>query len=310
MFAQRVPLTATTTASSTASGIVAGLQGGYNWQRDWLVFGLEGDISNGPFSTMSAATAAPATTATTQTGVNWYGTVRGRLGFTPGPVLIYATGGLAYGNPYLNSSMTMPAVPLSTSAQTSPVNVGWVAGGGIDYMVKSNLVLNFAYQYVNLGSVSLASTATSGGAILTQSVTSRAQFQVFTVGVSFLFSPDNAPHPAWEGLYAGGHLGGAWGDTTNASYFAQGAAAASDVRLKRDIVLIGRLDDGLGLYRYRYLWSDTVFVGVMGQEVALIHPEAIVRQVTDDYLRVNYSRLGLRLMTWPQWEIASRGERL
>ncbi len=80
--------------------------------------------------------------------------------------------------------------------------------------------------------------------------------------------------------------------------------------MKRDIVLIGRLDDGLGLYRYRYVWSDTVFVGVMAQEVALIHPEAVVRAATDDYLRVDYSRLGLRLMTWPQWEIASRGERL
>jgi len=53
-----------------------------------------------------------------------------------------------------------------------------------------------------------------------------------------------------------------------------------------------------------------VFVGVMAQEVALIHPEAIVRAATDDYLRVDYSRLGLTLMTWPQWEIASRGERL
>jgi hypothetical protein len=37
----------------------------------------------------------------------------------------------------------------------------------------------------------------------------------------------------------------------------------SDARLKRDITLVGRLDNGLGLYRYRYLWSDTVHVGVM-----------------------------------------------
>ena len=34
---------------------------------------------------------------------------------------------------------------------------------------------------------------------------------------------------------------------------------------------------GLGLYSYRYLWSDTVYVGVMAQEVALIHPDAVVR---------------------------------
>jgi hypothetical protein len=85
---------------------------------------------------------------------------------------------------------------------------------------------------------------------------------------------------------------------------------ASDARLKRDIALVGRLDDGLGLYRYRYLWSDTVYVGVMAQEVALIHPEAVVRDVLDDYLRVDYGRLGLKLMTLLEWDARSKGERL
>ena len=76
----------------------------------------------------------------------------------------------------------------------------------------------------------------------------------------------------------------------------------SDVRLKRDITLVGRVKDALGLYRYRYLWSDTVYVGVMAQEVALVHPEAVVRSALDKYIRVDYSRLGLKLMTWSEWE--------
>jgi hypothetical protein len=84
----------------------------------------------------------------------------------------------------------------------------------------------------------------------------------------------------------------------------------SDARLKRDITLVGRLDDGLGLYRYRYLWSDTVYVGVMAQEVALIHPDAVVRGSFDGYLRVNYGRLGLKLMTLSEWNARSKGERL
>ena len=75
----------------------------------------------------------------------------------------------------------------------------------------------------------------------------------------------------------------------------------SDVRLKRDITLVGRLKNALGLYRYRYLWSDTVYVGVMAQEVALVHPEAIVRSAVGGYLRVDYGRLGLKLMTLPEW---------
>jgi hypothetical protein len=46
----------------------------------------------------------------------------------------------------------------------------------------------------------------------------------------------------------------------------------------------------------------------MAQEVALVHPEAVVRSVFDKYLRVDYSRLGLKLMTWSEWE--SRGAKL
>jgi len=82
----------------------------------------------------------------------------------------------------------------------------------------------------------------------------------------------------------------------------------SDIRLKQDIVPVGRLENGIGLYRYRYTWSDQVYVGVMAQEVAEIFPAAVVRG-PDGYLRVDYGRLGLRLMTWNEW-VASRDERL
>jgi Chaperone of endosialidase len=71
---------------------------------------------------------------------------------------------------------------------------------------------------------------------------------------------------------------------------------ASDIRLKRDIDLLGRRGDGLGIYRYRYLWSDTAYVGVMAQEVAEIAPEAVQRG-SDGFLRVDYGRLGLQLRT-------------
>lgn len=74
----------------------------------------------------------------------------------------------------------------------------------------------------------------------------------------------------------------------------------SDIRLKRDILEVARLDNGLGLYRYRYLWSDEVYVGVMAQEVASIVPVAAVSG-PDGYLRVNYGRLGMRLQTWDEW---------
>ncbi|MDR3467479.1 MAG: tail fiber domain-containing protein [Xanthobacteraceae bacterium] len=75
----------------------------------------------------------------------------------------------------------------------------------------------------------------------------------------------------------------------------------SDIRLKRDIAAVGRLANGLVLYRYRYLWSEQVYVGVMAQEVARIDRAAVV-EGADGFLRVDYGRLGLRLMTWDEWD--------
>jgi hypothetical protein len=48
----------------------------------------------------------------------------------------------------------------------------------------------------------------------------------------------------------------------------------------------------------------------MAQEVALLRPDAIVRDSLDDFLRVDYGRLGLKLMTWPEWKAAGEGEKL
>jgi predicted NAD/FAD-binding protein len=76
--------------------------------------------------------------------------------------------------------------------------------------------------------------------------------------------------------------------------------AYSDVRLKRDVKLLQTLANGIKLYRYQYRWGDTVYVGVMAQEVASIVPEA-VSQDADGYFRVDYRRLGLRLRTYQDW---------
>jgi hypothetical protein len=80
-------------------------------------------------------------------------------------------------------------------------------------------------------------------------------------------------------------------------------SVTSDTRLKRDITQVGELDSGIGLYRYRYLWNDTIYVGVMAQKVAEVMPEA-VQHGADGYMRVDYALLGLRVQTWDQWTAA------
>ena len=67
-------------------------------------------------------------------------------------------------------------------------------------------------------------------------------------------------------------------------------SGASDARAKRDVRPIGRLDDGLGIYTYRYIWDDEPRVGVMAQEVAALRPWAL-GPMAGGYLTVDYGAL-------------------
>lgn len=62
----------------------------------------------------------------------------------------------------------------------------------------------------------------------------------------------------------------------------------SDRRLKTDIELVGRLDNGLGVYAYRYKAGGPVQIGVMADEVRNVHPEAVVR-MSNGFDAVDYS---------------------
>jgi hypothetical protein len=93
------------------------------------------------------------------------------------------------------------------------------------------------------------------------------------------------------GMGAGGGRGGGRGG---------GSGRRSDMRLKHDITTIGRLDNGLGYYRFVYNGDDKAYVGVMAQEVLTVTPEAVVRG-RDGYLRVFYEKLGLKFETYDQW---------
>lgn len=49
----------------------------------------------------------------------------------------------------------------------------------------------------------------------------------------------------------------------------------SDRRVKRDIRRVGRLDNGLDVYAYRYVWGGPVQIGLLAQEVEKLHPAAV-----------------------------------
>ena len=70
--------------------------------------------------------------------------------------------------------------------------------------------------------------------------------------------------------------------------------------LKHDIVPLGRLDNGIGLYRFSYNGSNRAYVGVIAQEVQQVMPKAVVRD-RNGYLRVFDEKLGIKFQTYEEW---------
>jgi outer membrane immunogenic protein len=281
--------------SASASSWVGGAHAGYTWQQGAAVFGFETDLqATGLKSSMNDRLVYalpfppnPTDTARTSSQIDWYGTARGILGVTNGPFMVYATGGLAYGQVSIDSFFR--TLGTSVSTQASETKVGWVGGVGAKYLLQPNLILSLQYQYVDLGSLNIAGSSPPAFIVVSQRANQNAQFQAVMAGISWKFTPGSTAMP-WTGGYAGIQGGGARGNNTDARYDSA-LNFISDARLKRDVTLLGRRGDGLGIYAYKYLWSDAVFVGVMAQEVALIHPAAVVRDELTGYMAVNYGML-------------------
>ena len=75
-----------------------------NWQTGPFVLGVETDIQGADISDNQTVTIAPylfapnSISVTTNSKLDWFGTVRGRIGVAWDRLLIYATGGYAYGS--------------------------------------------------------------------------------------------------------------------------------------------------------------------------------------------------------------------
>ncbi|CAL8968493.1 hypothetical protein RHODGE_RHODGE_04582 [Rhodoplanes serenus] len=112
-------------------GFVGGIQGGYNYQIGQFVIGGETDFQ---FS------GAEDTFAPYKFSNPWFGTLRGRVGFAINNILLYGTGGFAYGR---------GEVEWFGWSQTK-THTGWTAGGGIEVAFTPNWSARAEYLYVDL----------------------------------------------------------------------------------------------------------------------------------------------------------------
>ncbi|HEV7256019.1 MAG TPA: outer membrane protein [Mesorhizobium sp.] len=159
-------------------GFLGGVQVGYNHQINNLVLGVEADFS---FSNIEGESGDIFTTPGQEGGfyttdVDWFGTVRGRLGFAVDRTLFYGTGGFAYGQ--VENSVVDFFEPGAVSEDD--VSTGWTAGGGVEHAFTDNVTVKVEYLYIDLGD----QTISDGGR---RSVEFENQFHTVKLGFNYKF---------------------------------------------------------------------------------------------------------------------------
>lgn len=207
--------------SLSQNGFLGGLQIGYNFQWGNFLLGVETDIQGAGVrgssvirSTAASQVQIPLVVTIDQTsngsteinaGLDYLGTARGRLGYLVTPtLLLYGTGGFAYGGAYSQVrqtayeyvAITQPLFPpqyaMSTwlgGGQQSQLLIGWTAGGGLEWMVMPNWSLKAEALYWDLGRMSVKTTPALSPALNGLGVTSVSYSGVAArAGVNYHFN--------------------------------------------------------------------------------------------------------------------------
>ncbi len=180
-------------------GGFGGGQIGINFQSGRnVVLGVEADIQGSSIKD-GATTAYPNGTGNygpltyrSSYNIDWFGTVRGRLGYAFDRTLVYATGGLAYGNVDYKGDFLFTGTGGTAMLSRNAVQTGYVLGGGIEHKLAPNWSVKAEYQFIDLG------TQTVSHAISNEpgnSVTTSYDANLHTVRVGLNYHVGSAYEP-------------------------------------------------------------------------------------------------------------------
>ena len=207
-------------------GALGGAQAGYNWQTNSalgpLVLGVEADIQGTGLRDdytclLGCRTAAPDITARFDQRLDWFGTVRGRVGVATGPVLSYFTAGFAYGN--VKTSLTETFAGVASTFTSNQTRGGWTVGSGVEAALGGGWTAKLEYLYVDLGN---RSDTFAFGGTPPQKLDTEIRENIFRVGLNYRIGGNTVYAPVatanWAGFYLGGNFGG--GTARNRTSFA------------------------------------------------------------------------------------------
>ena len=126
----------------------------YQFNTNWVV-GAEADwngLSGAQTARFTGQFGGQEPSQFAQFESTWFATIRARLGYSVGRLLVYGTGGLARGDVrYVIGRSDDPDPDYPSSA----IRWGWTAGAGLEYMLAPNWSAKAEYIHVDLGSAHL-----------------------------------------------------------------------------------------------------------------------------------------------------------
>ena len=179
----------------TSNGVLGGGQIGYNLLIKKIILGFETDFQGSGISGnkniyIPSTSDLCESSNNAKNDLNYFGTSRLRLGFNPvDSVMLYATGGFAYGNTSTSSKTAWNSGgsscdgPLSGSSNTTAV--GWTTGLGAEYFFIQKWSLKAEYLYVDLGKTKYTANVPTNDASMDYQFDQ--QYNIFRLGLNYKF---------------------------------------------------------------------------------------------------------------------------
>jgi high affinity Mn2+ porin len=172
-----------------AGSYFMGLQAGYNRMLpNRVVLGVEGDVSFPGFPSPTGQMIGDVSTFSTPTlgresyseSVVHFGTMRGRIGYAPGPWFFYATAGFAW----TYNNLTLTQLADGTTESAFHWRLGWAAGAGVEAPVAPHWTMKLEYLFTGYGNTGVTFPAAG------QQFISDFALHQLRVGLNYRFGDD------------------------------------------------------------------------------------------------------------------------
>ena len=180
-----------------STGFTGGLYGGHLWRKDRFLFGIEADLNylglNDSFSITATAPASGGTYRLDQhVKTDVFASLRPRLGYVPDALsdnlLFYTTGGPALMHARVDQKFTQLNVAYdSDGLSIDKFLFGWVAGGGMEYVISQQWSLKAEYLYADFGKIKNTAAGNAGFESYTTNNEMNLTSHIFRIGATYRF---------------------------------------------------------------------------------------------------------------------------